>query len=35
MIYEMKELGISTPSFEPSVNNSSEFLSFIDTMRDL
>lgn len=34
MIYEMKELGISTPSFEPSSDNSSEFLSFIDTMKD-
>lgn len=34
MVYEMKNIGISTPSFEPSSDNSSEFLSFIDTMKD-
>lgn len=34
MMYEMKELGISTPSFELSSDNSSEFLAFIDTMKD-
>lgn len=34
MVYEMNELGISTPSFEPSADNSSEFLSFIDTMKN-
>lgn len=34
MIYEMRQQGISPPSFEPSADNSSEFLSFIDTMKN-